>query len=176
MPSVQSSPFLSLLCVFFVVTRGASTATANGSSTNNFTDNNVTEEKVISGVGNSIGNSISIGNDLNHIGVYDIKDDYEEYYDDYEDYKYDDDDLLREQRCELRRVTMDAIFLIDGSYSIKPTDFRKGLRFVASFVDYLMANGIEVGRNATRIAVIQFSDDVHVRFINSFLSKRRRRN
>ena len=169
MPSVQSSPFLSLLCVFFVVTRGASTATANGSSTNNFTDNNVTEEKVISGVGNSIGNSISIGDDLNHIGVYDIKDDYE-------DYKYDEDDLLREQRCELRRVTMDAIFLIDGSYSIKPTDFRNGLRFVASFVDYLMANGIEVGRNATRIAVIQFSDDVHVRFINSFLSKRCRRN
>ena len=113
------------------------------------------------------GAAISIGLDdfgISNVGDATTDDGDDDNYDDdeYDDDEYEDDIASRKQVCQLRRVTMDAIFLIDGSYSITPKDFRRGLRFVATFIDFLLSNGIQLGENDTRIAVIQFSDDVDV--------------
>ena len=93
-------------------------------------ENNV--DKNLPAAGASIG--IDIGEiDISNVdgnGTDDVDDDDDEDNDE-DDYYYETDD--DESICELRRVTMDAIFLIDGSWSITSKDFKMGKRFVFSF-------------------------------------------
>jgi len=64
--------------------------------------------------------------------------------------------------CHLEKMKVDAVFLVDGSFSIEPDDFNKSLRFISSFVDFLISQGIDIEDGSARIGAIEYSNDARV--------------
>ncbi|XP_057701791.1 matrilin-4 isoform X2 [Corythoichthys intestinalis] len=67
-----------------------------------------------------------------------------------------------EQKCQSGPV--DLVFLIDGSRSVRPHEFESMRKFMIDILDTL-----DVGLNATRVGVVQYSSQVRSEFsLNSY--------
>ncbi|XP_077581722.1 matrilin-4 [Stigmatopora nigra] len=67
-----------------------------------------------------------------------------------------------EQKCQTGPV--DLVFLIDGSRSVRPHEFESMRKFMIDILDTL-----QVGLNATRVGVVQYSSQVRSEFwLNSY--------
>ena len=68
------------------------------------------------------------------------------------------------EKCDAQ---MDLAFLLDSSGSIVSTDFQYALKFM-----YDVVNGLNIGVNATRVAIINFSTSIKVEaYFNTFYNK-----
>lgn len=56
--------------------------------------------------------------------------------------------------------SVDLLFVLDGSGSIGQKTFEKQKSFVN-----LIVNRLDIGDNATRVAIIQYSDEARVEFL-----------
>ena len=57
------------------------------------------------------------------------------------------------------QTAVDLLFILDGSGSVSKSDFEKAKEFVKKVIDFF-----DVGKNATRIAAIQYSSSVTPQF------------
>ncbi|XP_076105705.1 matrilin-1-like [Mytilus galloprovincialis] len=81
--------------------------------------------------------------------------------------KQEEQTSLRKYR-PVCKTKIDLAFVIDSSASIRKSDFRKQIKFVNDFVDFL-----DVGSGATRVAAVSFSNDKFPHFgFNDYTTKK----
>lgn len=71
---------------------------------------------------------------------------------------------VSEQKCKSGPV--DLVFLIDSSRSVRPHEFETMRKFMIDILDTL-----DIGLNATRVGVVQYSSQVREHVASFFLQQ-----
>lgn len=73
--------------------------------------------------------------------------------------------LITESSC--KPIPLDFVFVIDSSRSIRPNDYEKVKTFIVNLLQFL-----EVGRDATRVGLLQYGSEVQPEFsLNTYSTK-----